>query len=133
MLTVADFRAIFPEFTVEAYPDTQVQFWLDSAANALNPRVWGARLNEGIALYVAHMLAVNTLKRRLASGGSGATLPGVPGLATGLVAAKSVGGASITYNTEVGQLADGGAFNLTTYGQEYLTIARSIAVGAMQF
>lgn len=132
MLTVADFRAIYPAFTVEFFPDTAVNFWLTSATAVLNKRVWGDIYDTATALYVAHNLALNAPTRTLVNG-QYLTGQVMPGLATGLAASKQVGGASISYNTEVGQLPEGGSWNLTVWGQEYLTLARSIAVGARQF
>ena len=49
-----------------------------------------------------------------------------------LVSSKSVGGISISYDTNTGQTLGGGTFNLTRYGQEYLTLRDSIALGARQ-
>lgn len=125
------FRQIYPAFDAQRYPDGMVQFHLGSASARLLPSVWGELRDDGIALYVAHRLALAG-PVVTAGGSGGATFP-APGPAKGLVSSKSVGGASISYDTSAGQTEGGGDWNLTSYGQQFLTLASAVAVGAMQF
>ncbi len=132
-MDLALFRQIYPAFDAQRYPDAAVQFQITSASTRLLPQVWGDLRDEGIALYVAHRLALAG-PAAVASSGGGSTVPvPAPGLAKGLVSSKSVGGVSLSYDTNAGQTDGGGDWNLTTYGQQFLTLAMSVTVGAMQF
>lgn len=131
MLDSVDFRAIFPEFAdIATVSDAVIVFNLKLAYDSLNPDAWGDRLDAGAAYYAAHYVA-QALQRAaaLARGGS----PGQAGAASGLVTSKSVGSVSKSMDVNVGQTTGGGSFNLTTYGQQYLTLLGSVGVGVMQF
>lgn len=131
-MDLATFREIFPEFTADRYPDAKVGFYLTEASVRLLPEVWGDLLGSGVGNYVAHMLTIGT--PAAVSNVNGQSAPfRAPGLATGLVTSKSVGSVSKSYDVSVGQTDGGGSFNLTTYGQTFLTLASSVTVGARQF
>jgi hypothetical protein len=132
-MDVPTFRAVLPEFAdATRFPDAQIQFNINLAEASLPPEVWGDRLEAGLLYYAAHYVALSGPQ---VSGGSGAAY-GVPtpapGLATGLVASKSVSGVSVSYDTATGQTEGGGSFNLTRYGQIFLTLALPAAAGARQ-
>lgn len=130
-LSIATFRTVFPEFAdTVVIPDALVQFNLDLATNSLPAEVWGDRLDAGTAFYAAHYIALAL--QRAAAVAHGAS-PGTAGAATGVVTAKSVGGVSKSMDVRLGTTDGGGSFNLTQYGQEFLTLASTVAVGAMQF
>lgn len=131
-MDVAGFRAVFAEFGDEArYPDARIQFGLTEAGLRLTEEVWGELRDSGIANYVAHGLALSG--PTVAAGAGSGSGTAAPGLATGLVTSKSVGPISKSYDVSVGQTEGGGIFNTTRYGQAFLTMARSVAVGARQF
>jgi hypothetical protein len=52
--------------------------------------------------------------------------------ASGIVASKSVGGISKGIDTSAGQTPGGGTFNLTRYGQTFLTMRDSLAIAGFQ-
>lgn len=90
MVDIAAFRAVFPEFGDAAkYPDVQVQYYLDFAVQSLRPEAWRNLLERGTGLFVAHYLAMSAISRA-------GTVPGRGQL--GIVASKSVGPASISYD-----------------------------------
>lgn len=126
-MTVAEFRARYPEFASSVtYPDVTVQEWLDTAASFLVPARWGTSLSLGIGLFTAHYLALG--RQSALSEGSGAA----PGVSSGMVASKSLGGASVSYESLLGQFKDAGAWALTTYGRQYWTLVRLVGMGGMQ-
>jgi hypothetical protein len=61
------FRAQYPEMA--SVPDPMITAYLARAANRLDPLVWGTKLEEGIGLLTAHLLALSPagLSARLAT------------------------------------------------------------------
>ena len=125
MVDIATFRAVFPEFGDAAkYPDVQVQYYLDFAVQSLRPEAWRNLLERGTGLFVAHYLAMSAVS------GSGA-IPGRGQL--GIVASKSVGPASISYdNSAISAQADAGHWALTSYGLMYWELMRMVGTGGWQ-
>ena len=125
MVDIATFRAVFPELGDAAkYPDVQVQYYLDFAVQSLRPEAWRNLLERGTGLFVAHYLAMSAVS------GSGA-IPGRGQL--GIVASKSVGPASISYdNSAISAQADAGHWALTSYGLMYWELMRMVGTGGWQ-
>ena len=48
------------------------------------------------------------------------------------VSSKSIGGVSVAYNTTLGEMERGGAYNLSVYGREFLALARLVGIGSVQ-
>ena len=124
-MDIATFRAIFPEFVDAAkYPDAQVQYYLDFAVQSLRPEAWRNLLERGTGLFVAHYLAMSAISRA-------GTVPGRGQL--GIVASKSVGPASISYdNSAISAQADAGHWALTSYGLMYWELMRMVGTGGWQ-
>ena len=125
MVDVATFRAAFPELGDAAkYPDAQVQYYLDFAVQSLRPEAWRNLLERGTGLFVAHYLAMSAISRA-------GTIPGRGQL--GIVASKSVGPASISYdNSAISAQADAGHWALTSYGLMYWELMRMVGTGGWQ-
>lgn len=125
MVDIATFRAVFPEFGDAAkYPDAQVQYYLDFAVQSLRPEAWRNLLERGTGLFVAHYLAMSAISRA-------GTVPGRGQL--GIVASKSVGPASISYdNSAISAQADAGHWALTSYGLMYWELMRMVGTGGWQ-
>ena len=125
MVDVATFRAVFPEFGDAAkYPDAQVQYYLDFAVQSLRPEAWRNLRERGTGLFVAHYLAMSAISRA-------GTVPGRGQL--GIVASKSVGPASISYdNSAISAQADAGHWALTSYGLMYWELMRMVGTGGWQ-
>lgn len=124
-MDIAAFRAVFPEFGDAAkYPDAQVQYYLDFAVQSLRPEAWRNLLERGAGLFVAHYLAMSAISRA-------GTVPGRGQL--GIVASKSVGPASISYdNSAISAQADAGHWALTSYGLMYWELMRMVGTGGWQ-
>ena len=125
MVDISTFRAVFPEFGDAAkYPDAQVQYYLDFAVQSLRPEAWRNLLERGTGLFVAHYLAMSAISRA-------GTVPGRGQL--GIVASKSVGPASISYdNSAISAQADAGHWALTSYGLMYWELMRMVGTGGWQ-
>jgi hypothetical protein len=125
--TSATFRAAFPEFKDEAaYPDGQVNMWLDVAKSSLNPSRWGNMLAVGYGLYVAH----NIVQSKQAQ--DTVDLGGTPGDARGPITSETPGAVSISYDASAITLEGGGNYNATSYGQRFLYLARIRGTGGLQ-
>ena len=63
-LTVAEFRALFPEFVDTTSPtDALVQQKLDEAWRRTPPDVWGEQARDGQSYLAAHLLAISPFGR----------------------------------------------------------------------
>lgn len=126
-LSIEDFRAEFPEFTEELYPDPAVKSRLAVANLFFQDPPWTAPdvRNHAMGLFTAHFLMMYGSK---AAGGTGSGVGGSPGL----VASKSVDGASISYDPSSVSFADAGFWNLTHYGQELFWLMQILGAGAIQ-
>ena len=124
-MDIATFRAVFPEFGDAAkYPDAQVQYYLDFAVQSLRPEAWRNLLERGTGLFVAHYLSMSAISRAGAIPGRGQL---------GIVASKSVGPASISYdNSAISAQADAGHWALTSYGLMYWELMRMVGTGGWQ-
>jgi hypothetical protein len=119
---VASFRASFPEFgDATAYPNAQVQMWLDDAALWVPAAKMGARADLATMLYVGHSLTYYRLNTSAAASG------GAPGQSSGVVTSKSVGPVSVSYDTASVIDARAGEFNSTNYGRRLWTMLKSVA------
>lgn len=121
--TVDDFRNKFPEFTDdELYPDEMINFWAGLGIKMMNEERWGELLDDCLKLFVAHQVAL--------SGQNNAT-GATPGT-SGLIASESAGPLSYSKDTHSATELDGGHWNLTTYGSQFLRIARMVGAGGYQ-
>lgn len=126
-VSIAEFREAFPTFTAERFPDSAVQFRLDLAESFIDAKLIGDETvwSHMVKLYVAHYLAV---AGSAASGGVGTDT----GAGMGVVASKSVDGASISYDVSSTAIADAGLWNATIFGRELLSLLRLFGAGAIQ-
>ena len=127
-VSIADFRAAFPAFTPDAFPDESVSYRLTLAEAFFSPAVWSDENVRGhaICLFVAHNLA---MYGSVNAGGDGSTMAGT---ASGAVASKSVDGASISFDTGAFMDEDAGIWNATPYGRELWWMMQIFGAGARQ-
>lgn len=126
-MDVATFRQQFPEFAdTTRYPEPLVAFWLDVVTRMLRPEVWGELLDVGLALALAHHLVVSS--RQLGSAAAGK----VPGAVLGAQTSKSVDTVSISYDVAAVTLEGGGFWNMSSYGIQFLGMARLLGAGGVQ-
>ena len=119
------FRTTFPELDAESFPDAAVLVRLKIAEKFFSEDLWPDETirDHCIGLYAAHFLVAHGSRAAGGEGGAGVT---------GVVASKSVDGASISY--DVGSTVEQGAgfWNATTYGRELYQILRVFGAGAVQ-
>jgi len=128
-VTVALFIATYPEFYdgVEPQPETGiVQGWIDFAVMMLPADRWGAALDRGVMLYVAHHIAIQ--QRNLATARNG----GIAGQMSGPLASKAVDKVSASYDTGAATIEGAGDWNLTTYGVQFRRLSRMFGAGGVQ-
>lgn len=126
-ITVAQFRADFPEFSSSTtFPTAQIQFWLNAAYNFVNAAVWGDSTDMGAELFTAHNVALEARAQQEAANG------GVPGQQTGPINSKSVDKVSVGYDTGAGTEENGGHWNLTVYGTRFLRFAKLFGAVPLQ-
>jgi hypothetical protein len=121
MITPASFIVQFPEFTSTA--TATVQIWINQAYSQLAAYPLGDQLDYAASLFTAHNLSLAI--RRSTEGASGA----VPGTTVGILASKSVGGASASYDTGSSTAAGAGIYNTTVYGQMLWPLLRGSIAG----
>lgn len=125
-ITATQLRTDFPEFTdTTKYPDATVNFWLGVAVLTLPADRWDTLLDFGTELYTAHHLVVSAQAVEDAE-------TGTPGEATGPTTSKSVDKVSVGYDTASLALENGAFYNLSTYGIQFLQLARMIGSGGIQ-
>ena len=127
-VTPASFRANFPEFADAAiYPDVTVSYWLGIGTRMLRPDRWADLLDHGLELFTAHHIALARQAVQASAGG------GTPGANTGVVTGKAVDKVSVSYDAGSTTLdAGAGHWNATTYGVQFLQLARMAGSGGWQ-
>lgn len=121
------FRIDFPEFTdITKYSTPMINFWSGMANSMLSVRRWGEKRAYGLALFVAHNMALAS--QNAAQGALG----GVPGANLGVITSQSAGPISESLDVQSSIEIDGGAWNLTVYGRMYLRLARIVGIGGIQ-
>lgn len=124
---ISEFRQNFPEFAdTTKYPDWMVELWMRWAVIRLPEQRWLDLLPMGIQLFTAHNLVLAA--RAVQAAATGAT----PGVVTGPVSSKSVDKVSVGYDVGTVALTDGGFWNMTTYGVQFLQLARMVGAGGVQ-
>lgn len=127
LMTVWQFRELYPSFTEALYPDFAVETRLALGEEFLSEKVWRkvAVRTHAVGLYTAHFLAAYG---STAAGGSGKE----SGSGMGVVSSKSVDGASISYDTGSTVEQGAGFWNSTPYGRELWQLMRVFGAGAVQ-
>ncbi len=124
---IAVFRAAFPEFaSTVVYPDAMLTFWGELAETQVRQCIWGTIWQKGVSLYVAHEITLAAQNTKASAVG------GVPGVSGGIANTKTVGSASIGYDTTSTAEKDAGWWNLTNYGKQFIRLARIFGAGAIQ-
>lgn len=125
-VTVPAFRAAFPAFAdAAAYPDPEVQFWIDLGYKLHDPYRWGALLDDAVSLFVAHNLALEAMSS--SSGGGG-----VPGAVVGPVSSASVDKVSYSRDARAALDPKAGHWNLTVWGLRWYRLMRMAGAGPVQ-
>lgn len=124
---VQAFRTALPEFVDSGkYPDAMIRTWAALACAMVNPRRWRSQTLLGIRLYVAHEITLE------AKSIAAAAIGGTPGQQTGTLNSKAVGSVNVGYDTQSTVEKDAGWWNLTTYGRQFIRLARIFGAGVVQ-
>lgn len=129
MVDAATFRASFPEFADPTkYPDAQINFWIGISPVYLNPCVYTdpAALDFVTQLFVAHNIVLSRTAQFTSQVG------GIPGGVTGPTTSKQVDKVSYSSAAQLVALENGGAWNMTQYGIQFLQLARMWGAGGFQ-
>lgn len=123
-MDITQFRADFPEFaSTQTYPDSMITYWSTLAEKLhFEPR-FGDVYNNVIELYTAHCISIQADDIRVS------TVGGIPAGNAGAVSSKEVGTVSVDYDTTWSFENNGGWFNTTIYGRQYLQLARMYGKG----
>lgn len=127
MVTSSTFREHFPEFQSEAkYPNGTVNFWLGIADKFVMLDRWGDSKDFGVELFTAHQITIAK------SNTNAEAVGGLAGQNLGPANSKSVGEVSVGYDTNMSMEVGAGHWNLTSYGKQFIRLARMIGAGAVQ-
>ncbi len=119
----ATFRQNFPEFNSSSdYSDPMLTFWSSVAGAYVDKTRWQGLYDVGMSLALAHHLVLAKNNK----------IGGQPGNNTGLINSQSVGDVSASFDTNNTTEERGGQWNLTTYGQQFLRMARLVGGCAVQ-
>lgn len=124
-LSISEFRAQFPEFTEENFPDAIITPQLLAANLFFNTDIYSDELRGyAMGLLVAHRLTLAARDGAISEGG----FTGAGSAATGVTASKSVDGASISFDNSLGSEDGAGQFNLTRYGRDLWLLIRMMGM-----
>lgn len=127
VFVASTFRTTFPEFSdTVKYPDAMISFWAGIAQQQVRLCVWNNMWLNGVYLYTAHEITIAALNAKAGKIG------GTPGTSGGIANSKTVGGASIAFDSATQSEKDAGWWNRTTYGQQFIRLARIFGAGAIQ-
>lgn len=129
MTDAATFVTHFPEFAnTTSYPTSRINFWMDTGRKLLSNQRWidADLLDEGLELFTAHHIVLAQQNTKSAASGA------APGTNTGSVTSKSVDKVSVSYDTNASLVMGAGHWNLTTYGIQFIMMAKMVGAGGVQ-
>jgi hypothetical protein len=100
--------------------------WSELAIAMVDCRRWRSQTLLGISLYVAHEITLE------AQSVAAAKIGGTPGQQAGQANNKTVGSVTVQYDSASAAEKDAGWWNLTTYGKQFIRLARIFGAGAIQ-
>lgn len=136
--TLAMFYEDFPQFKKEGteaegfMPDALMNMFITLCNNTVSEERWMEMWRLAAGLFVAHYVTVYLRQNRGNTGGSkSAEQVADSGALLGVVSSASLGDASVSYDTSLLSQAtqNWGQFNLTSYGQQYASLARIFCIG----
>ena len=130
-ITREDFLELYPQFTPDNIPEAVLTMYLDLANKSIQEARWREYRNTDVGLFVAHFCTL-WLEGTVAENATPAEITAA-GAAKGLVGSKSVSGVSVSYDnsTVLSDFAGYGAWKLTKYGVQLLTLLRIVGKGGI--
>lgn len=126
-MDIPAFRTAFPEFAdTTVYPTSMINFWVTVAEAQVCQKRWKIMWTQGVNLYVAHEITLAAQNTKAAQVG------GTPGQQGGIASSKTVGSVTVQYDPQTSTEKDAGYWNLTTYGKQFIRLARIFGAGAVQ-
>lgn len=126
-MDISAFRKEFPEFNDSVvYPTEMISFWVTLAEIQVSQNIWKTTWATGVKLYVAHEITLAAQNKKTAKFG------GVPGSHAGIANSKTVGSATVGYDSQTTTEKDAGYWNLTNYGKQFIRLARIFGAGCIQ-
>ena len=127
MLNESSFRESMPMFAdTNLYPTAQFNFYLNMGKKLLPESRWDDLLDEGLTFFVAHYLT------RYLRSMDAADMGGDAGQVVGNETSKSVDSVSYSVDVSSVSLTDAGHWNQTTFGVQFLQMARMVGAGGIQ-
>jgi hypothetical protein len=131
------FLADYPPFknkdTGENFvPHAIMNSFLSMANDVVSPDRWGDMWRFGVGLFVAHYATLYLRTIQNNPDGSKNIMSAVAsGQLFGIINSASLGDASVSYDTSAAtnSTTDWGQWNLTSYGQQYASLAKVFCIG----
>lgn len=120
MLTPAEFKEQFPEFT--ATPDERIQLYIDKSDPYFDQIRWGDLLDDGMGYRIAHLLTLSASATSTSGTGMGHQ---------NFVTGKKVGEVQINKSVTLVQTGIDEPYLRTAYGQEYVRLRKIVGFGAV--
>lgn len=126
-MDISAFRKEFTEFTdTTKYPSPLITLWATVAEQMVDSCRWKGMYTTGVKLYVAHEISIAVQDIKTAKVG------GAPGTSGGIANTKTVGSATIGFDSQATTEKNAGWWNRTTYGQQFYRLSRIFGAGSVQ-
>ena len=127
--TVEQFYKVYPQFKGQVSDDV-VQMFINVASCNISKARWHCQWELGMSLFVAHFL---TLYVETAGTTEEPNTNLQAGMMRGIQSSKSVDGVSVSYDLSavLSDTTSWGAYQLTLYGVQLLTLARLLGKGGI--
>lgn len=124
-MDIAQFRLDFPQFSDDTkYTDSMCTFWSKRGESVNSPDVFPSDVyKELIELYTAHYIVLQ-YKDIFTS-----NIGGIPMGESGAMSEKDQGKVRYQFDTSGAAAVNGGQFNMTEYGRQYLQLRNIYAKG----
>lgn len=129
---IEDFFSIYPQFQgVEGLSEEIIEMYIQFADDVVNIKRWGRQWKLGMSLFVAHFCTIYLMTYQDPASSAAAVIASAQ--TKGLVSSKSVGDVSVSYDFSlaVQDVDRWGQFNLTTFGNQFVSLARLLSKGGM--
>lgn len=124
-MDIAQFRLDFPQFSDETkYTDSMCTFWSELAEENLSVDVFPPKTYKSLVeLYTAHHIVLQYADVFTSNIG------GLPIGQAGAITGKDQGTVNYTFDGASAAIQNGGEFNVTEYGRQYLQLRNIYAKG----